>query len=352
MTRKYQLITVIFLMISLIMTGCGGNSDNADRNGKNRINSNESNVALNLAGTGNTPANLLHDGMAAEYEGYIYHIDKMINGNLWRTSIDTGESELLLKGMLHDINVNGGAVFTLGSIPDPNDEMLSLYGLFRINMDGSNLTIIKEGSFEELILKDDYLYFTEIIDGGLYKIRYDGSEEKKLLDDIYDNVAIIDENIYLMSDLDEEYVMNIYKLDLEGRGQPEKVINDVFGGTFDVVGNEIFYIARDNTSNIYRYDTLTGEKELFLSKWVDYLNTDGEHLYYFWSGRRQDNSDSGVYKSSLDGSGEEMIMPADVFFSLNIAGGKMFWHNNDDERRISVMNLDGSNIGFIEQAGN
>jgi hypothetical protein len=97
---------------------------------------------------------------------------------------------------------------------------------------------------------------------------------------------------------------------------------------------------------------MTSEAGIFAYKWMDYVNTDGEYLYYFWSGVRQDNADSGLYRTRADGSEDVLILQTEELFSPNIAGGKIFWHNNDDQRRLTVMNLDGSEMTFVEQAHN
>ncbi len=306
-------------------------------------------AALTLTGYGNTSSNLLHDGIAAEYDDYIYHVDKMMAGNIWRMPVGGGAGELLAKGDFHDLNVNGGVIFALGSIVDPETGSY-VDGIVRMNIDGSNLHIVKEGYFEELILFDDYLYFADTIEGGLYRMKYDGSEEKMLLDGIYDGYIVIEGSLYICAELGEEYKLNVYKMPLDGSAEPQLIIEDIFGGSIYTAGDSIFYFPRDNTSDTCRYDAKTGEISVFRSNWIDYVNTDGERLYYFWSGVRADNADMGLYRCSLDGSGEEMILPSEPFFDLNIAGGKMFWHNNDEERRLTVVNLDGSEMGFAEQA--
>ncbi|QSX09109.1 DUF5050 domain-containing protein [Alkalibacter rhizosphaerae] len=353
----WVVILLFFLMLSLIACGTnGGSNDGATGDGEEippPADSGDPPGSIDLAalkGPGNAPTNLLHQGMAASYEGQIFHVDRMYEGNIWTTSIETGESQLLLEGRLHHLNVSGGVVFAAGSIPpEEGGDGFDIYGIFRINTDGTGFSILKEGTFGVLILQDEYLYFTEVIDGGLYRMKADGSEETLLLEDIYDNVAIINDRIYVMADLDGGYVTNIYEMPLDGSQSPVPIIEDTFGGMFHVGGTDLYYELRDNTSNTYRYDTVAKAQTVFTDKWVNYLNEYEGILYYYWSGRRQDNEDQGFYRRNKDSREETLIFKAENMFDVNIAGGKIFWHDNDAQRRISVMDLDGANQTYVQQ---
>jgi hypothetical protein len=349
---------ILLLVVAMMISGCGSGSgsnvgtddgDQGSSSGDNGSDPPEAGKPLVLKGPGNTPSNLLHQGMAAEHDGYIYHIDRMFEGNLWKTSIETGETQMLLEGTLHHINANGGAVFVTGSVPPAeNGDGLNIYGIFRIQTDGSGFTVVKEGTFGVLLMQDEYLYFTDVMDGGLYRMKYDGSEEKRLLKDIYDDVVIVNETIYIATDLDGSGATHLYALPLDGSGAPAIIAEDLFG-EFQAANKTLYYELRDNTSNTYRYDTVSKKSELFVDKWVDDLNSDGEYLYYYWNGRRQDNEDQGFYKKSVSTGEETLVMKIEYMFDINVAGGKVYWHNNDEQRRISVMNPDGTGQAFVEQ---
>ncbi|MBF7097423.1 DUF5050 domain-containing protein [Alkalibacter mobilis] len=352
--QKGSLLLIVLLIFVLFLGGCGsdgGSVEDGDGQTSQGNDSNDSNGAeiIVLEGAGNSPSNLLHQGMAIEYEGHVYHVDKMFEGSIWKTSMESGESQLLLEGTLHHLNVNGGLLFAVGSVAAGSDG-LGTDGIFMSNIDGSGFTVLKEGYFGLLILQDEYLYFTDVVEGGLYRMKYDGSEETLILENIYDNVAIFNDHIYVMADLDEQYVSNIYELFLDGSGEPVMIVNDVFGGTFDVVENELFYILRDNMGDMHRYDTEKKTERLFLDTWVDNLNGQGTDLYYFWSGVRKDNTDKGLYYFNDETGEKEMILAAESIFDINMAGGKIYWHDNDAQRRISVMNIDGTDREYVEQA--
>jgi len=305
--------------------------------------------AESFDGAGNTAANLLHDGIAAEYDGYVYHTDKMMRGGIWRTPSGGGESELVKKGTFHSINVSGGVIFAIGYVPDPDDDQLEVEGIVRVNIDAGGAELIKEGCFDELILYDNYLYYADLIEGGLYRVKTDGSDEKLMLEDVYENFAVVDGSIYVLTDNDN-YDSCIYKLPLSG-GKPELIFERTFGNYIDVALGGIYFISSDETTkNTFKYDVSAKKSQVSFDIWVNYLNTDGEFLYYFWNGVRMDNTDAGIYRSNADGSGRTLLLQIEECYSINIAGNLLFFHTNDDQRRLSVMNLDGTGLRFLPQA--
>jgi hypothetical protein len=242
--------------------------------------------SLVLKGAGNTPSNLLLGGLTAEYDGYVYHVDSMMWGNIWRPPQSGGDGELLQMGRFNDLNVSGGAIFALGSAVDPATGS-SADGIYRMYTDGSDVVLVREGYFSQLVLYDEYLYYTDDTEGKLSRIKYDGSGETLLSEGRVDDFTVIDGVLYLYAELDVEYEMNIYEMPLDGSGALEMVVHDTFGGAICAANGYIFYIPRqDNSSNMWVYDTATGEASVFMTEWMDDVNTDGEYLYYTWTGRR------------------------------------------------------------------
>lgn len=335
------------LCVLLFLSGCSGQNQSAspDTLGDDM----PSGVPSPLTGMGNTPSNLMNNGTAAAYGDSIYYVDRMMWGSIWKMPTGGGTGTLLQKGTFHDLNVNGGLIYTIGNVLNPETDLYA-DGIFQMDTDGANLTLIKEGYFEQLILCDDYLFFTDQEEGGLYRMRRDGEEEKLLLSGIYSDFTLLGGSLYVCAELAEEYVTNVYCLPLDGSADPTEVIHDIFGGGISTDGKNIYYIGRDNTSNTYRYNTKTGGTDIFFSNWIDLVNTDGESMYYFWNGVRMDKEDSGYYRCNPDGGDAVLMYPSEGFYQPNIAGGKIFWHCNDEQRRMNIMNLDGTGLVFVEQA--
>jgi|GEM_PF-1622963 len=298
-----------------------------------------------LSGPGNLPANLLHGGLAAEYDGYIYHVDQMIEGDLCRTPIAGGPSELLAQGSFRSINVNSGLIFSLLSYPGP-DLNLENGGICVMNVDGSNVKILKEGYFSQLVLYDEYLYYA--YDSGLYRMKFDGSGEELLWKaDIYESFFITGGMIYAFPYSESDNTTNLSRMPLDGSTDPELLVQDLWG-TVDVGVNELYYETRDNSSSQFKYNTVTGEKTAFSNQTFDNITPYADSLYYFWSGVRVDDADSGIYRMNPSTGESILLLKVDQIFSLNAAGGKLFWTTNDDLRRVTVSNLDCTDIQFVE----
>lgn len=296
----------------------------------------EKTVLLSLEGFGNTMSNIINDGMAVFEAPYLYHIDRMITGNILRTNLETKESEVLVEGQFSFLNYGDGTLFFAGSYY-PEEATESAYGIFRMDTDGENLMLLQKGYITDLLLYDEYLYFFNSDQGGLFRIKYDGTEETMLAKDVYEGYALVNDMIYLNNYLDGASESYVYKLPLTG-GTPEKVDEqDTFGTDLFPTKGSILYEPRVNGSRgMTRFNTENGQFSQ-LDKAISSVTEAEDFIYYYWSGRRQDNADQGIYKSRPDGSEEELILQVQNAFSLNYVNGKLYYHTNDEKRRISVL---------------
>jgi len=87
-------------------------------------------------------------------DGYIYFMDLRSDYELHRYNLSTGEEQVLSTDRLDYFNVYGDVIYyQIVSATAP--------ALKRINIDGSNDTIIKEGVFESVNITSEYAYFNE-----------------------------------------------------------------------------------------------------------------------------------------------------------------------------------------------
>ena len=293
-------------------------------------------VVLSLEGFGNTMSNIKNDGMAVFEAPYLYHMDQMITGNILRTNLETKESEVLVEGQFSFLNYGDGTLFFAGSYY-PEEATESSYGIFKMDANGENLQLIQKGYITDLLLYEEYLYFFNSDQGGLFRLKYDGTEETMLVKDVYEGYALVNDMIYLNNYLDGASESYVYKLPLTG-GTPEKVDEqDTFGTYLFPAKGFILYEPRmDGSRGMTRFNTENGQFSQ-LDKAISDVTEAEDLIYYFWSGRRQDNADQGIYKSRADGSEEELILQVEIAFSLNYVNGKLYYHNNDEKRRISVL---------------
>lgn len=300
-----------------------------------------------LVGPGNLAANLLNGGIATESDGYIYHLDEIIEGNLWRTSLEKGTSELICEGNFRALNVNAGQIFCLGRSSAAGSP-LETGGICVMNVDGSNAKVLREGYTSQLFLQDEYLYYTEGKEGTLHRMKSDGSGDELLLKaEVYDNFVLVDEAVYLFIDLSGENPTNLYRMPLDGSNAPELIEEDLFGA-YGVGKNHILYGLRGNsTQAMYSYNTQTGTKTQIIDREMEDMVPYGDYFYYFWHGRRADDADSGIYRMKHDFSEDQLLIQTTDISSLNIAGDKLFWETNNDLRQPTVAKLDGTDVQYV-----
>jgi hypothetical protein len=127
---------------------------------------------------------------------------------------------------------------------------------------------------------------------------------------------------------------------------------DTFGTYLFPAKGFILYEPRvDGSRGMTRFNTENGQFSQ-LDKAISDVTEAEDLIYYFWSGRRQDNADQGIYKSRADGSEEELLLQVEIAFSLNYVNGKLYYHTNDEKRRISVldpMTLEQSFLPLMEE---
>ena len=379
MMKKFMSMLLMLLFMTPIISGCAGNktpeegaggpvqeepssgeeaenpseSDEGEAAGESEeAESEPEKVVLSLEGAGNLMCNLLQDGTAVYEDGMIYHSDKMMYGNLMRTDVKTDETKLLVKGTLHDINVGDGRIFAVGDVDPLNPDDFAASGIFMTKLDGSEVTLLKEGYFEELVLYDEYLYFYDVMDGNFLRMKYDGTEETLLLEGAYPQIVILKDQLYLHTSLDGDDSMSyLYKMALTG-GEPVKVDPvSTFGGTIHVAGSDIVYIGRSNdTQGMKKYDTETGQITDFLDTWISDIVHDEDLIYYFWSGVRMDNEDQGIYRSRPDGSEATLLKKTEFASSFNIADKYLFYITNDEKRRVTRLDLETLEESFVPLA--
>ena len=355
--KKMWMFSFLMIVVLLFAAGCGKNepvdtpgnepkeeepseetpSENPETEESGEEKPEEEKPAvLSLEGFGNTMSNIINDGMAVFEAPYLYHMDRMITGNILRTNLETKESEVLVEGQFSFLNYGDGTLFFAGSYY-PEEATESSYGIFKMDANGENLQLIQKGYITDLLLYEEYLYFFNSDEGGLFRLKYDGTEETMLVKDVYEGYALVNDMIYLNNYLDGASESYVYKLPLTG-GTPEKVDEqDTFGTYLFPAKGFILYEPRvDGSRGMTRFNTENGQFSQ-LDKAISDVTEAEDLIYYFWSGRRQDNADQGIYKSRADGSEEELILQVEIAFSLNYVNGKLYYHNNDEKRRISVL---------------
>jgi len=145
--------------------------------------------------------------------------------------------------------------------------------LLRYNLDGSNKTILYNGLINQLIKKDDFLYFVDYKDNSIYKIKEDGTNLSKIvtgpvtfinayvnqISGIY-NMGVIDDYLYYINSLDSG---KLYKTDGINN---TKVVDDMVTSIF--IKDDYIYINYNNYNKQGIY--VLNKDGIELSKLIDY----------------------------------------------------------------------------------
>lgn len=294
---------------------------------------------VSLQGAGNTPGNLANDGIAAQGGDLLYHTDRMMSGSILQTPLGSDESTLFAKGSFSHLNVSGPFLFAS-----------SYEGIHRFRLDGSEEVVLKEDMVFTLTLQDEWLYYTDIFEGHLHRMRFDGTQETLLEEAVWDRFSIDGGHIYYATAAYDDGYTYVYRIPLAG-GVREKVTGDAISRGFFILDQGMLYYSPHSATaqRTHQVDLATGEESLFLEKELYYMAFQGDTLYYFWNGRRQDRADQGLYRIRRDGGEDTLLLEDANLFSFNVLEDRIFFHTNDEARRLSMVDRDGTNRRFVEK---
>ncbi|MDX8361633.1 S-layer homology domain-containing protein [Cytobacillus sp. IB215316] len=152
----------------------------------------------------------------------------------------------------------------------------------------------------------DYVYFISMSDYAGYKVKKDGTQLKKIIDESLFELYVQDENIFYTSD---DINSGIIKTDLEGKN-PQTIVDTV--DSFYIENNTIYFTKRnDNDSfDIYSISTEGKNEKLLKNNTFAYaMLSDEEYLYF-------QNEEENVYKMKKDGSDFKKIIDQTYHFFL------------------------------------
>lgn len=189
--------------------------------------------------------------------------------------------------------------------------------------------------------KDGFIYYSGA-NNGLYKMKSDGTEKVKLLDDSVADINVVDGWIYYLNvrDYNENPNSRIYKVKIDGTCKTEVYSQDNISNLI-VINDWVYYKAFSNYNpgySIYKIKVDGTDKMQIINEgFIRYINVNDGYIYY--------NTPNEIDKIKVDGTGKTKIydlskpsefMTIDnqnIYFDL--AGMDYFRHN------IYKMDFDG-----------
>lgn len=232
------------------------------------------------------------------------------------------------------------------------DEENNIINLDTENFTTSNLTSNKA---ERIVLCDGFIYYIHILNGdakAIYRIKTDGTEEKK----VYDGWAK-----YLKSDgryvyfIDEDDRIN--RLTQSGS---EIITNNSIVSALYLTQDYIIYKAYnwDSGGKLYRVNKATGESDRIGfdtpsgfsfsldSGYLTYYYTPFERVVDDWIYYINENERNSLFKIRTDGTGRTRLNNSDSTI-IEIYGDWMYYHNNSDQSKVYRVRIDGTENNIV-----
>lgn len=327
------------------------------------------------------------------YKGWLYFNDQTLFSGKYRVSISTGKEEVIyaIKSVASEATapeivegtfisnryVRSGEWIYYGTEngvyrvhPDGSDKKkISSHGcaslvivgnsiyyvnmdyfwtIFRMNLDGTQPILVKDIPSSGIIVKDGWLYSTGYENGGLYRLKLDGSSYQYLTNKISDVDLVTDDSI--IGRRCGELCIGLYRINLDGSGLYNFETGEDDIHVYLVYEGWIYFSlnsATDSKTGLFkvRYDDVNHD---IINAENDPLSLGGSGVHEGWMYSVEDEGKS-VVRSKLDGTQQQTIinvMDSNQGYINHIIflGDKLMTVQYiDGGEKLFISNLDGSN---------
>lgn len=200
-------------------------------------------------------------------------------------------------------------------------------GLYKVKKDGTEKTKISDGSPWYLNLSGDYLYYSGD-QWQLYKQKIDGTEKEVLTKGAF-HINVVDDFIYYTKGGGYQYGF-MYKMKTDGTGET-KLSNDPISEMV-VSGGSIYYTSF--YQKIIKVDLEGKSKTKLLSGKTMYgLNVEGDWMYF--------NYDQKLYKMKTDGT-KLTRLSTDNAIDINVSGDWIYYSDFSNKKNLVRIKTDGT----------
>lgn len=276
----------------------------------------------------------------AEDEVYYYVANPTDGDKLYRIKKDGGfEKEKLLDMWVGDINVVNGKIYFSNL-----DESAEIgVGIFSMDAGGGEPEVITDHYPKVMRVVNDWIYFVDYNEDGIYKIHNKGKELIKLTEQECSGLIVYENQIYTWvkteSENEDEDNWELTSLDVNG----QNVKSYGSGETF-LFYNRYLYVLREDGLWKISIDQ-PEQEELVTEELNDISNIEvvGEELYYVTARQRL-----GRYNLTTGESKEYSSVSGVTGYSIFDEMIEIYYVEGTD-KKVSVNNLtDGSAVAFYE----
>lgn len=298
---------------------------------------------------GNTPGNLANMGLVAEKDGWIYYYCSTFkDSGLYKVRINGTEKTKLNDDFAFYINVSGDWVYyVVTTITDTEAEVSNTGNVFteaktdtksesaiyKTQINGSGESIKIKAGAENIIVADDWIYYTSEDNKSISKIRTDGTVETLITDDQTDDICLMDGWIYYTNASDGN---SLYRIRTDGK---EKTLLDKTPTFCVIAENGWVYYSADNDGGYSIFKTRadgTQKTDINIKPFILFNIKDG--WIYFCN----TEDESYLYKARTDGTGKTKLSE-NTALPINIVGDWIYYTLN-----AYRMKLDGTENQPVE----
>lgn len=218
--------------------------------------------------------------------------------------------------------------------------------IFRMNLDGTQPILVKDIPSSGIIVKDGWLYSTSYLNGGLYRLKLDGSSYQYLTNKISDVDFITDDSI--IGRRCGEVCIGLYRINLDGTGLYDFETGEDYIQVYLVHEGWVYYSLYSPTDS-----KATFFKVRFDDVNHDIINAENDPLSRIsevhdgWMYSADDEGKS-VVRSKLDGTQQQTIIKITdskqgYINQIIFLGDKILMIQYiDGVQKLFISNLDGS----------
>lgn len=249
------------------------------------------------------------DGIYMPHEAYGMYIsdeeEDEIYYSIYSCNTDGSDNEFICKTPLTvpsetrtRLNVAHGWIY-LGF---ERDGKVGNYDLYRINVDGTGMTMVNPGEecfFDFSIDDDGWIYYITI--GGyegkqgaqLWHMHHDGTEKQQLMQEVSWAIDYTDNEIFYIDMSENRFCGDIYAVSRDG-AEKRKVAECEANSAWSfikVIGDWVYYIDTGDNPGVYKVKTDGSERTrisilselgftrlVVIDNWLSYLSVDREYL--------------------------------------------------------------------------
>lgn len=276
---------------------------------------------------GNTAGNLNNGGYFCELDGVVYFANFYDNGTLYRMNPDESGITKLNNQTVRFLNAAGDHLYYfLADNRNGSDlgSVLKSTGLYRSTTSGKNMTCLKRGTMDTLLLVGNSIYYqfyenTKVF--TMHRISTLGQDDQLITDYIANPACANGTNIYFHGTQTDH---NLYRLDT--------LTNDITriwdGSLWNPAYSDgyVYYMDLSQHYALSRLDLTTGAVETLTTDRVEFFNVSADYVFY----QTVDSETPALKRINKDGSG--MVTLAEgVYHNLCLTSQYLYFNAYGDD---------------------